>query len=289
MKSKFSSVILGCMDWGIWRRSFSASEMADLMQHGLSEGLSTFDHADIYGDYSVEAQFGEAFAQSKIDRSAIQIITKCGIQYPCQSRPHSVKHYQYDTDYIIQSAESSIKALKCDYLDAFLLHRPSPLMDPEAIAKAAEHLQSQGKVIDFGVSNFTPSQTDLIQKTTKVTINQIEASLTHLDPFFDGSLDHMLTNNIRPMSWRPLGHVFKDKTEQTHRIHALLGALCEHYGASKDQLLLAWLLHHPAGIIPVVGTTTKERMSAAAGAAKINLSQMHWFQLLVASQGHKVP
>ena len=89
MKSKFSSVILGCMDWGSWRRSFSASEMADLMQHGLSEGLSTFDHADIYGDYSVEAQFGEAFAQSKIDRSAIQIITKCGIQYPCQSRPHS--------------------------------------------------------------------------------------------------------------------------------------------------------------------------------------------------------
>lgn len=289
MKSKFSSVVLGCMDWGNWRRSFSATEMADMMHHGLSEGLTTFDHADIYGDYTVEAQFGQAFKESKIDRSAIQIITKCGIQYPCENRPHAIKHYQYDTDYIIHSAEASIKALNCDYLDAFLLHRPSPLMDPDAIAKAADHLQSQGKVVDFGVSNFTPSQSDLVHKRAVVGLNQIEVSLTHLDPFFNGSLDHMMTHDIRPMAWRPLGRVFKDKTEQSHRIHKVLAALCEIYDASKDQLLMAWLLKHPSRIIPVIGTTNKERITAAAGADKIHLSEIHWFELLVASQGHKVP
>ena len=289
MKNSFSSVIVGCMDWGSWRRNFDTSEMTELIQESVSLGLTSFDHADIYGDYTVEEQFGKALDNAKVSRQDLQIISKCGIQYACEARPHTVKHYQYDTDYIIESAERSIEHLRCDYLDLFLLHRPSPLMRPEAVAEAVSALKAQGKIKAFGVSNFTPSQTALIASKTEIAVNQIQCSLTHLSPFFDGSLDHMMTHGIQPMAWSPIGKVFKDKSEATYRIHAVLNRLCEEYQATKDQLVLAWLMTHPSGIIPVVGTTQKERLATAAKAAEINLSEIHWFELLVASQGHKVP
>ena len=289
MKNSFSSVIVGCMDWGSWRSNFDTKEMTELIEWSVSCGLTSFDHADIYGDYTVEAQFGKALDQAQVSRSDLQIISKCGIQYACEARPHTVKHYQYDTAYIIESAERSIDHLRCDYLDLFLLHRPSPLMRPEAVAEAINTLKEQGKIKAFGVSNFTPSQTDLIASQTEISVNQIQCSLTHLSPFFDGSLDHMMTRKIRPMAWSPVGKVFKDKSDASHRIHAVLSRLCEHYGASKDQLVLAWLMAHPSGIIPVVGTTQKERLALAAQAIKIKLSEIHWFELLIASQGHKVP
>jgi len=289
MKNSFSSVIVGCMDWGSWRRNFDTSEMTELIQESVSLGLTSFDHADIYGDYTVEEQFGKALDNAKVSRQDLQIISKCGIQYACEARPHTVKHYQYDTAYIIESAEQSIEHLRCDYLDLFLLHRPSPLMRPEAVAEAVSALKAQGKIKAFGVSNFTPSQTALIASKTEIAVNQIQCSLTHLSPFFDGSLDHMMTHGIQPMAWSPIGKVFKDKSEATYRIHAVLNRLCEEYQATKDQLVLAWLMTHPSGIIPVVGTTQKERLATAAKAAEINLSEIHWFELLVASQGHKVP
>jgi len=289
MKNSFSSVIVGCMDWGSWRRNFDTSEMTELIQESVSLGLTSFDHADIYGDYTVEEQFGKALDNAKVSRQDLQIISKCGIQYACEARPHTVKHYQYDTAYIIESAERSIEHLRCDYLDLFLLHRPSPLMRPEAVAEAVSALKAQGKIKAFGVSNFTPSQTALIASKTEIAVNQIQCSLTHLSPFFDGSLDHMMTHGIQPMAWSPIGKVFKDKSEATYRIHAVLNRLCEEYQATKDQIVLAWLMTHPSGIIPVVGTTQKERLATAAKAAKINLSEIHWFELLVASQGHKVP
>ena len=289
MKNSFSSVIVGCMDWGSWRRNFDTSEMTELIQESVSLGLTSFDHADIYGDYTVEEQFGKALDNAKVSRQDLQIISKCGIQYACEARPHKVKHYQYDTAYIIESAERSIEHLRCDYLDLFLLHRPSPLMRPEAVAEAVSTLKAQGKIKAFGVSNFTPSQTALIASKTEIAVNQIQCSLTHLSPFFDGSLDHMMTQGIQPMAWSPIGKVFKDKSEATYRIHAVLNRLCEEYQATKDQIVLAWLMTHPSGIIPVVGTTQKERLATAAKAAEINLSEIHWFELLVASQGHKVP
>lgn len=289
MKNTFSSVIVGCMDWGSWRRNFDTSEMTELIQESVSLGLTSFDHADIYGDYTVEEQFGKALDNAKVSRQDLQIISKCGIQYACEARPHTVKHYQYDTDYIIESAERSIEHLRCDYLDLFLLHRPSPLMRPEAVAEAVSTLKAQGKIKAFGVSNFTPSQTALIASKTEIAVNQIQCSLTHMSPFFDGSLDHMMTQGIQPMAWSPIGKVFKDKSDATYRIHAVLNRLCEEYQATKDQIVLAWLMTHPSGIIPVVGTTQKERLATAAKAAEINLSEIHWFELLVASQGHKVP
>lgn len=286
----FSKITAGTMTWGQWGKKLSKQEMIDLMHHCLENNTHTFDHADIYGDYSTEADFGNAFAESGIKRSQIELISKCGIQYIGNSRPDlKVKHYNYTKEYIIWSAENSLKHLKTDYLDLLLLHRPSPLLQPEVVAEAVSTLKKEGKIKSFGVSNFTPSQTDLLNKYVGVEVNQIEFSLTQHTAMHDGTLDHMMLNNIQPMSWSPLGYVFKEDTEQTRRIHKQLGALLDKYNATEDQLLLAWILKHPSNIIPVVGTTTKQRLKDAYAATKINLELEDWFLILVACQGHKVP
>ncbi len=286
----FSKITAGTMTWGQWGKKLSKQEMIDLMHHCLENNIHTFDHADIYGDYSTEADFGNAFAESGIKRSQIELVSKCGIQYIGNSRPDlKVKHYNYTKEYIIWSAENSLKHLKTDYLDLLLLHRPSPLLQPEVVAEAITTLKKEGKIKSFGVSNFTPSQTDLLNKYVGVKVNQIEFSLTQHTAMHDGTLDHMMLNNIQPMSWSPLGYVFKEDTEQTRRIHKQLGALLDKYNATEDQLLLAWILKHPSNIIPVVGTTTKQRLKDAYAATKINLELEDWFLILVACQGHKVP
>ena len=286
----FSKITAGTMTWGQWGKKLSKQEMIDLMHHCLENNIHTFDHADIYGDYSTEADFGNAFAESGIKRSQIELISKCGIQYIGNSRPDlKVKHYNYTKEYIVWSAENSLKHLKTDYLDLLLLHRPSPLLQPEVVAEAIATLKKEGKIKSFGVSNFTPSQTDLLNKYVGVEVNQTEFSLTQHTAMHDGTLDHMMLNNIQPMSWSPLGYVFKEDTEQTRRIHKQLGALLDKYNATEDQLLLAWILKHPSNIIPVVGTTTKQRLKDAYAATKINLELEDWFLILVACQGHKVP
>jgi len=164
----YSRIIAGAMNWGVWDKNLNTNQQASLINHCLSIGITTFDHADIYGGYTTEEGFGKAFAQSEIGRDTVQFISKCGIQYPVDTRENRVKHYQYDKDYIIWSVENSLKNLKTDYLDLLLLHRPSPLMHPDEIAEAIDELQAGGKIVDFGVSNFTPSQTDLID--TKATV-----------------------------------------------------------------------------------------------------------------------
>ena len=289
METKYSKIIQGCMTWGKWGKQLDTNQMITLMNHCLEQGITTFDHADIYGDYSTEEDFGFAFAKANIERTSIQLISKCGIQYMGEARPElEVKHYQYDADYIIWSAERSLRLLQTDYLDLFLLHRPSPLMEADEVAKAFEKLEKDEKVRDFGVSNFTPSQIDLIKTAAAVTANQIEFSLTQHSAMHNGSLDHMTINNILPMSWSPLGSVFREGTKQTERIKKALKPLCVKYNASEDQLLLAWVLKHPAGVLPVIGTTTPERISKAVEAIEIELEREDWFKLLVASQGHKV-
>ncbi|MCB0446326.1 MAG: aldo/keto reductase [Gelidibacter sp.] len=289
MKKNYSRIIAGTMTWGGWGKQFSTVEMIDLMNHCVENKVTTFDHADIYGGYTTEADFGKAFQQSGLERDSIQLISKCGIQYLSESRNNKVKHYNYSKDYIIWSAEESLKHLKTDYLDLFLLHRPSPLMHPDEIAEAISKLKQQGKVKEFGVSNFTPSQVELISNSTQISANQIEFSLTQHIAMHDGTLDQMLLKNILPMAWSPLGYVFKEDTEQTRRIHKQLGELLEKYNATEDQLLLTWIMKHPAMIHPVVGTTTKQRIIDASRAAEIDIELEDWFLILVACQGYKVP
>ena len=277
------------MTWGNWGKQLSTKEMDRLMHDCLGAGITTFDHADIYGGYSMEGEFGKAFSKSGISRDEVQFITKCGIQYMCEARDNKVKHYNYNSDYIVWSAERSLKELKTDYLDLFLLHRPSPLMHPEEVAKALQKLMDSGKVRTFGVSNFTPSQIALIEKELPVSANQVEFSLTAHSVMFDGTLDDAIINDRLLMSWSPLGSYFREKNEQRKRIKKALKPLKKKYDASVSQLLLAWILKHPAKVYPVVGTANPERIKESAHAEHIAFEQEDWFILLTASQGHKVP
>lgn len=286
---KYSKIISGTMTWGNWGKNMSKIEMSDLISHCIDIGISSFDMADIYGGYTTEKDFGKAFKESAVPREEVEFISKCGIQYICEKRPNRVKHYDYSKDYIIKSVELSLKNLKTDYLDLFLLHRPSPLMNPNEVLEAVAKLAQEGKIKDFGVSNFTPTQMNLISSEVPIQVNQIEFSVTQHSAMHDGTLDYMLLNNVTPMSWSPLGSVFREDTEQTRRIHKQLGDLLEKYKASEDQLLLSWILKHPSGIHPVVGTTDKSRLKKAIDASNINLDLQDWFLILVASQGHKVP
>lgn len=286
---KYSRLIAGTMTWGSWGKQLSKKEMADLMHHCLSNNITTFDHADIYGAYTTEADFGKAFTDSGIKREDIQLISKCGIQYLSDNRNNKVKHYDYSKDYIIWSVEESLKNLETEYLDLLLLHRPSPLMVAEEIAEAITLLKKDGKIRDFGVSNFTPSQMEMIGLRMDIDVNQIEFSLTQHMAMYDGTLDYIKTCGIKPMAWSPLGSVFREDNEQTRRIHKQLGELMDKYNATEDQLLLAWIMKHPTGIHPVVGTTNKTRLKQAVEASKIELELEDWFLILVASQGHKVP
>ena len=289
MISNFSRIIQGCMNWGKWGSSLSKIEMERLIHLNIENGITSFDHADIYGDYTTETEFGKAFKSSSVKREEVQFISKCGIQYVGETRSNKVKHYQYDSDYIIFSAEKSIKDLNADYLDMFLLHRPSPLMHPDEISKAIEILMSQGKIKSFGVSNFTNNQTKLISTKTQVSANQIQFSLSHNKPLFDSSLDYMFSNNIIPMSWSPLGSIFKEENESNNRVHLLFNELTKKYNASKDQLLLSWILKHPSKIHPVIGTVKPERISAAKNSLNIKLNEIDWFRMLETYLGHKLP
>lgn len=286
--TKYSRIIAGTMTWGNWGKQLATDQMIALMNSCLELNITTFDHADIYGDYTTEEQFGTAFNKSAISREEIQLITKCGIQFDAKARSNRVKHYNYDKDYIVWSAERSLKLLKSEYLDVLLLHRPSPLMQPSEIAEAIMQLKKDGKIRQFGVSNFTPSQIALLETVLPVEGNQVEYSLTTNEVMNNGILNDCLSNKRMAMSWSPLGAYFREETEQTKRIREILNNLCEKYEASEDQLLLSWVLKHPSKIHPVVGTATPERLALAMKAVEIDLELEDWFLLLEASNGNEV-
>ncbi len=277
------------MNWGVWGKNLSEILMTELIEKSFSLGINTFDHADIYGGYTTEKSFGNALSLSKIDRESIFLISKCGIQYPSDKRPLKVKYYDYSKDHIRFSVENSLKNLKTDYLDVLLLHRPSPLMNPKEISEEIDKLKEEGKIKSFGVSNFANSQIKFISKETKVLWNQIEFSLTNNHPMVDGTLDYLQENKIGVMAWSPLGSFFKEKNEKQKRITILFNELSEKYNCTHDQLLLAWILKHPANIYPVLGSTNLNRLKLAVNAIKIDLEIDDWFLILKASDGKKVP
>ena len=276
------------MTWGRWGKQLSKPEMVQLMNHCVEMGITTFDHADIYGGYENETEFGLAFSESGISRERIQLISKCGIQMT-QGRNHPVKHYQYDADYIVWSAEQSLNKLRTEYLDMFLLHRPSPLIVPEEVAKAIEKLKREGKIKQFGVSNFTPSQIALLETKVEVESNQVEYSLTHVTPMEDGTFDDCMSKNRMAMAWSPLGSYFRDEDERKRRILEALNGLRDKYNADDSQLLLAFILNHPVGVRPVVGTTNAARLAKSMEAVQLHLELKDWFVLLEASKGEEVP
>lgn len=288
-KTAFSKIIAGTMTWGTWGKNLDRNQMIELIHSCIETGITTFDHADIYGGYTTEAAFGNAFGESQIKREDIQLISKCGIQLPSENRSTKIHHYNYSKSHIIWSAEQSLKNLKTDYLDLLLLHRPSPLMQVEEIVEAIEKLKKEGKILDVGVSNFSPSQTDLIESILKINYNQIEFSVTHFQAMLDGSLDHMQLNRIQPMCYSPMGSVFKKTDDRSNRITKLADQLSLKYNVELDVLLLAWILKHPSGILPVFGTANKSRIANLMQATRVELELEDWFALWTASAGHPIP
>lgn len=288
-KSSLSPIIAGAMNWGVWDKNLKTKEMENLIHICFENKITTFDHADIYGSYTTEAQFGKALSNSKIKREQIQLISKCGIQMLAEKRNNTVKHYDYSKDYIIWSVENSLKNLKTDFLDVLLLHRPSPLMQADEIAEAVEKLKSEGKIIEFGVSNFTSSQTELIRQKTPISFNQIQFSATDYQPMLNGSLDYMQLHQIRPLSWNPLGSVFRQENMQTYRLRKLLATLVSKYEIGADTILLAWILKHPAHIVPIAGTVNVARIQSLMKATELQLSQEDWFAIWTESMGNEVP
>lgn len=284
--TRFSRIVAGVMGWGSWGKRLDTGEMAARIRGCCAIGVTTFDHADIYGDHSTEAAFGAALRASGIARESIQLISKCGIKLP--GAGVRTKHYDYGGASIRDAVDRSLENLGTDYLDLLLLHRPSPLLDPEVVAEAVEALRRAGRIRAFGVSNFTPSGIALLRPRLDVDVNQIECSLLHCEPMFDGTLDVHLQQRMVTMAWAPLGGLFGSTDERAVRTRHVVDELARKYACAPEQLVLSWLCQHPARIIPVVGTTELDRMRLAHAAAAMRLDTEDWFALLEASRGHPV-
>ncbi len=283
---------------GHWRLAdwhLNNQEIIKLIEQSIELGITTFDHADIYGNYSCEKLFGDAIALKPALRKEIQLITKCGIKLTSDKFPsRKLNHYDYSFNHIISSVENSLKNLKTNYIELLLLHRPSPFFNPEEVAKAFEVLKKSGKVLHFGVSNFTPQQFEMLNTYTdeKLVTNQVEISPLCLEHFDNGNIDYFLQKKINPMAWSPLagGQLLNPTTEKEQRIFNTLTKIANNLNIdSIDTLIYAWLLKHPAGIIPVVGTHKIERIKNAVAASEVNLSLEQWFQIYTASTGNPVP
>lgn len=278
--SSYSRLIAGTMLWGAWGKEMTKAKRIELIKTAYDAGISSFDHADIYGGYTTEKDFGIAFSESGLSREDVKFITKCGISMVCENKSYNTKHYNYDSSYIADAVHTSLRQLKTDYLDLLLLHRPSPLLDPAEVTKAVGYLLDSGKILSFGVSNFTSTQIDLLAEYVPIHVNQIEISLTHNEPMFDGQLDHCHRNHILPMSWSPLGILKKPQSQWPSKLRSAIFELAEKYNCGFAALALSWLLKHPSKIHPVIGTSNPQRLQETVKALEINLDLEDWFFLL---------
>lgn len=291
---KMSPLVVGAMRLGKWGVNMNTQAYEAFVRDCLELGLVDFDHADIYGSYTTEEEFGKILLNNSALRKEMRITTKCGIKMLSEHRPnYKVKSYDSSAKHIIASAEHSLKMLNTDYIDLLLLHRPDYLMDPQEIVEGISKLKQAGKVLHFGVSNFTNSQIEMLDSHVKIENHQIEASLIHLDPFEDGSIDQCSIRKITPTIWSPFGggQLFENNSKDLRivRVQKVLEELVKKHDASFDQILLAWLLAHPIGLIPILGTTKISRIRAAKKALTIKLTREDWYQLWQASKGHEVP
>ena len=284
-----NKIIAGTMTWGKWGKNLSQTEMSKRIEQWVEIGVNTFDHADIYGDYTTEAAFGNALKNSSVQAEQLELISKCGIQMT-RGRNNKVKHYDYRASYIISSLEQSLKNLQVECIDTFLLHRPSPLMKAEEIAKAIEQLKAQGKIKSFGVSNFLPHQIELLERYIPVEANQIQFSVDHLDPMYNGVLDDCQLNGREAMAWSPLGSYFKEEdAEILNQIRKTIQELSAAYDVKEEVLVIAFILKHPAAVRPVVGTTDLNRLSILKKALSFEWPDEDWFVILESSVGRRVP
>lgn len=286
---EFSRLIMGywrLMEWGM-----TPQQLLSFIEQHLELGITTTDHADIYGDYQCEAAFGQALRLAPSLRQRLELVTKCGIATTAKPE-NRLGHYITDRDHIIRSAENSLRYFSTDYLDLLLIHRPDPLMDADEIAAAFLALHQSGKVKHFGVSNFTPAQFALLQSRLPFTLatNQLEISPLHQPAILDGSLDQCQQLRIKPMAWSCLGggRLFSDAEFQPLR-NELTAVMAETGADNIEQLVYAWVMRLPSQPLPIIGSGKIERVRAALRASEIELTRQQWFRIRKAALGYDVP
>ncbi|ALB62621.1 Putative aldo/keto reductase [Cronobacter condimenti 1330] len=285
----FSRLVMGY--WRLMEWNYSPRELVGFIEQHLELGITTVDHADIYGGYQCEAAFGEALRLAPHLREKMEIVTKCGIA--TTAKPENViGHYITDRAHILHSAENSLRYLNTDVLDLLLIHRPDPLMDADEIAEAFLALHKSGKVRHFGVSNFTPAQFSLLQSRLPFTLatNQVEISPVHQPLLLDGTLDLLQQLRIRPMAWSCLGggRLFHD--ENAAPLRAELQQVAEETGAQTiEQVVYAWVMRLPSRPLPIIGSGKIERVKSALGALSLELTRQQWFRIRKAALGYDVP
>jgi predicted oxidoreductase len=293
--------------YGCWRiaGSWDAGEVtADSRARGrravlaaVEAGYTVFDHADIYCDGEAEKLFGEVLREVSGLRDRVLIATKCGIRKPGDPKPSSPQRYDFSAEHILRSCDQSLRRLGIETIDLYQLHRPDYLMEPGEVASAFSRLKQAGKVREFGVSNFRPAQLAALQQACPMPLvaHQVEISLARLACFEDGTLDQCLAQTITPMAWSPLaGGALGDgptrvlpsqEGYRTAEVNAALDGLAASRSTGRTALALAWLLRHPARIMPIVGSTEPARIRAAAEADTLDLSREEWYQVLRAARG----
>ncbi len=306
-----SKLACGVLAYGCWRvagtsdpaqvtlERRAAAHAALLTAYEL--GFTLFDLADIYCQGEAERLFGEVLREVSGMRDRVVITTKCGIRFAGDPDPSAPYRYDFSADHIVASCEGSLKRLGVDTIDLYLLHRPDFLCEPAEVAEAFIRLQQAGKVREFGVSNFRPSQVDLLQQACPMPllVNQIEISLLHLDPILDGTLDHARTRGMTPQAWSPLaggilgGRIGTSMNDPLHarkaKLNEVLESLARERGVSRAALGLAWLRRHPAGIQPIVGATNPERLRDLVAGADLELTREEWYRLFEAALGQRLP
>lgn len=306
-----SSLQCSRLAYGCWRLAgtWDAGQVTPERQaHGRAAvlaayeaGYTLFDHADIYCDGVAETIFGQVLREAPEMRSQILIASKCGIRKAGEPEPRAPYRYDFSASHIIWSCEQSLARLGTETIDLYQLHRPDYLCDPEEVATAFNRLKKAGKAREFGVSNFQPSQVAMLQKACpmRLIVNQVELSLSRLEPFQDGTLDQCLAERITPLAWSPLagGRLASsagvDMQDPLHarklRLHETLDAVARDRGVGRVPVALAWLLKHPGGIVPIVGSTDPERIREAVTAAEIELTREEWYRLFEAASGQRLP
>jgi predicted oxidoreductase len=286
---KLSPIVAGTWRLNEWK--LDTGGLVRWIEQVLDLGITSFDHADVYGGYSVEAAFGEALAMSPALRGRMQLVTKCGIKLVSPARPqHAIKHYDTSRAHITASVENSLRAFRTDRIDLLLIHRLDALMDPDEVAGTFATLREQGKVLHFGVSNHLPPQFAMLHRRLALSTNQIEFSALQMAALGDGTLDQATDLGLPPMIWSPLagGRLFGARDEQAQRVHAVLEALGRARGVSAATMAYAWIRRHPSKPIPITGSGRIDALREAVAALDVELTPEDWYRVWQASMNREV-
>jgi predicted oxidoreductase len=279
---------------GMWRMAewnMTVEQRVALIEQCVAMGVTSFDHADIYGNHSVEGLFGEALRAQPSLRDRIELVSKCGIKLLSAKRPeNSIQHYDTSAAHIVASAEESLRQLHTDHLDLLLIHRPDPLMDFDEIAEGFTRLKQAGKVLHVGVSNFSRHQFEALNRRVELATNQVEFSPLHVAPMFDETFDGLQDMKVAPMIWSPLagGRLFTSNDANAENLRLVVKEIADRLRQPFASVIFAWIMQLPSRPIPLTGSGRVEAIAVAVAGTTFKLSRSDWFAILRAARGHEV-